>query len=60
MPGRSVAAAWDMKGSCKDDGFLSLSEFALAQHFIKMKLAGQDLPASLPPQMVPPPEANRA
>jgi len=35
------------------DGYLTLYEFSLAMHFIKMKLDGQDLPASLPPQMLP-------
>jgi len=59
LPSKVLHAIWNLSDVDKD-GFLSLSEFALAQHFIKMKLAGQDLPASLPPQMAPPPEANRA
>lgn len=35
------------------DGALTLYEYALAMHFVKMKLAGLDLPPSLPPQMLP-------
>jgi len=35
------------------DGFLTLPEYALAMHLIKMKLSGQDLPTELPAEMVP-------
>jgi len=33
--------------------FLTLPEYALAMHLIKMKLSGQDLPTELPAEMVP-------
>jgi len=39
------------------DGALTLYEFALAMHFVKMQLAEVPLPATLPPQMAEPPEA---
>ncbi|CAJ1346824.1 unnamed protein product, partial [Effrenium voratum] len=57
LPSKVLHAIWNLADVDKD-GALTLSEFALAQHLIKMKLAGQDLPASLPPQMLPP--ENRA
>jgi len=38
------------------DGALTLYEYALAMHFIKMKQDGQDLPQMLPLQMHPAPE----
>jgi len=36
------------------DGSLTLYEYALVQHLIKMKLEGQDLPFSLPANMAAP------
>lgn len=57
-PLQVLHAIWNLSDVDKD-GALTQAEFALAKHFIKMKLEGQDLPPTLPPQMVPPPE-NRA
>ena len=36
------------------DGRLTRDGFAVAMHLIKKKLAGQDIPAKLPPSLMPP------
>ena len=36
------------------DGRLSRDEFAVAMHLIRAKLAGKDVPDSLPPTLIPP------
>ena len=36
------------------DGRLTRDGFAVAMHLIQKKLAGQDIPATLPPSLVPP------
>ena len=46
--GQVLHAIWNLSDVDKD-GALTLAEFALAKHFIKMKLEGQDLPPTLPP-----------
>jgi len=52
LPSNALHKVWSLADIDKD-GALTLYEFSLAMHFIKMKLDGQDLPASLPPQMLP-------
>lgn len=52
LPSAVLHTIWNLADT-DQDGFLSLPEFALAQHLIKMKLSGQDLPTHLPPEMVP-------
>lgn len=53
LPSNVLHKVWTLADFDKD-GCLTLYEFALAMHFMKMKLDGHDLPASLPPQMQPP------
>lgn len=55
LPSKVLHAIWNLSDVDKD-GALTLAEFALAKHFIKMKLEGQDLPPTLPAQMIPPPD----
>eukprot|EP00913_Durusdinium_trenchii_P025428 g23872.t1 len=50
LPSKVLHAIWNLSDVDKD-GALTQAEFALAKHFIKMKLEGQDLPPTLPPQM---------
>jgi epidermal growth factor receptor substrate 15 len=38
----------------KNEGRLSKDGFAIAMHLIQNKLAGKDVPASLPPTLIPP------
>jgi len=52
LPSNALHKIWSL-ADVDRDGALTLYEFSLAMHFIKMKLNGQDLPASLPPQMLP-------
>jgi hypothetical protein len=52
LPSPVLHTIWGL-ADVDQDGMLSLQEFALAKHFIKMKLSGQDLPTILPPDMVP-------
>jgi len=57
LPSKVLHQIWTMADVDKD-GALTLYEFALAQHFIKMKQDGQDLPQMLPLQMHPSPEIS--
>jgi len=52
LPSNALHKIWALADVDKD-GALTLNEYALAMHFIKMKLDGQDLPLKLPPQMMP-------
>lgn len=52
LPSTVLHKVWTLADVDKD-GALSLPEFALAMHFVKMRLDGQDLPASLPENMIP-------
>jgi GTPase SAR1 family protein len=52
LPSNVLHKVWNLADYDKD-GFLTLYEYSLAAHFIKMRLDGQDLPATLPPNMTP-------
>merc|ERR1712039_245742 len=52
LPSNVLHKVWTL-GDVDKDGLLTLYEYALAMHFIKMRLDGQDLPATVPPQMLP-------
>lgn len=52
LPSKVLHQIWTLADVDKD-GALTLHEYALAMHFIKMKQEGLDLPASLPLQMLP-------
>jgi len=52
LPSNVLHKIWNLADIDKD-GMLSLYEFAVAMHLIKMRLDGQDLPAALPPSMLP-------
>uniref|UniRef100_A0A7S0BAU3 Uncharacterized protein n=1 Tax=Pyrodinium bahamense TaxID=73915 RepID=A0A7S0BAU3_9DINO len=52
LPSSALHKIWSLADVDKD-GMLTLYEYALAKHFIKMRLDGQDLPPSLPPAMMP-------
>jgi EH domain-containing protein 1 len=52
LPSNVLHKVWTLADVDKD-GSLTLYEYALAMHFIKMRLDGQDLPPALPPQMHP-------
>merc|ERR1711920_571226 len=52
LPSNILHKVWTLADTDKD-GYLTLYEFSLAMHFVKMRLDGQDLPSSLPPNMVP-------
>ncbi|CAK0803332.1 unnamed protein product [Prorocentrum cordatum] len=52
LPSSILREVWALADADKD-GMLTLYEYALAMHFIKMKLNGQDLPAALPEKMHP-------
>ncbi|KAL7418732.1 hypothetical protein Q5752_006415 [Cryptotrichosporon argae] len=49
----SLAKVWDLS-DIRQEGRLDRNEFAVAMHLINAKLAGQDLPASLPDSLIPP------
>jgi len=52
LPSTVLHRVWALADIDKD-GLLSLPEYALAMHLIKMKLDGQDLPLQTPPDMLP-------
>jgi len=52
LPSNVLHRIWAL-ADMDQDGALTLAEYALARHLVEMKLKGQDLPISLPPEMVP-------
>jgi len=64
LPSNVLHKVWGLADVDKD-GLLNLNEWALARHLIKMRLDGQELPQTLPPQMLiegmagPPPPAAK-
>nr|XP_057946595.1 EH domain-containing protein 4-like [Doryrhamphus excisus] len=53
LPNTVLGKIWKL-ADCDHDGMLDDEEFALAQHLIKVKLEGYELPADLPLHLVPP------
>lgn len=53
LPNTVLGKIWKLADVDKD-GFLDDEEFALANHLIKVKLEGHELPAELPIHLVPP------
>ncbi|KAM8833401.1 EH domain-containing protein 4 [Synchiropus picturatus] len=53
LPNTVLGKIWKLADR-DNDGMLDDEEFALAQHLIKIKLEGYELPAELPPHLVPP------
>lgn len=53
LPNTVLGKIWKLADVDKD-GYLDDEEFALANHLIKVKLQGHELPACLPPHLVPP------
>lgn len=57
LPNSVLGKIWKLSDIDKD-GFLDDEEFALAMHLIRVKIDGHDLPADLPPHLVPPSKRN--
>lgn len=53
LPNTVLGKIWKL-ADVDRDGFLDDEEFALANHLIKVKLEGHELPAELPGHLVPP------
>lgn len=53
LPNVVLGKIWNLADVDKD-GYLDDEEFALANHLIKVKLEGYELPAKLPNHLVPP------
>uniref|UniRef100_A0A2K5PB01 EH domain-containing protein 1 n=8 Tax=Simiiformes TaxID=314293 RepID=A0A2K5PB01_CEBIM len=53
LPNTVLGKIWKL-ADVDRDGLLDDEEFALANHLIKVKLEGHELPADLPPHLVPP------
>eukprot|EP00071_Canis_lupus_P011340 XP_005631565.1 EH domain-containing protein 1 isoform X1 [Canis lupus familiaris] len=53
LPNTVLGKIWKLADVDKD-GLLDDEEFALANHLIKVKLEGHELPADLPPHLIPP------
>ncbi|KAG9352012.1 hypothetical protein AGOR_G00029180 [Albula goreensis] len=58
LPNTVLGKIWKLADVDKD-GFLDDDEFALANHLIKVKLQGHELPAELPEHLVPPSKRSR-
>lgn len=52
LPSNVLHRIWTLADVDKD-GFLTLPEYALAVHLVRMKLHGQDLPEVISPEMLP-------
>ncbi|XP_042296821.1 EH domain-containing protein 1 isoform X2 [Sceloporus undulatus] len=53
LPNTVLGKIWKL-ADVDRDGLLDDEEFALANHLIKVKLEGHELPAELPPHLIPP------
>ncbi|CAL8303393.1 unnamed protein product [Boreogadus saida] len=53
LPNTVLGKIWKL-ADCDHDGMLDDQEFALAQHLIKVKLEGYEIPSELPAHLVPP------
>ncbi|KAF6103148.1 EH domain containing 1 [Phyllostomus discolor] len=53
LPNTVLGKIWKLADVDKD-GLLDDEEFALANHLIKVKLEGHELPTDLPPHLIPP------
>ncbi|KAI4798181.1 hypothetical protein KUCAC02_022223 [Chaenocephalus aceratus] len=53
LPNTVLGKIWKL-ADCDKDGMLDDEEFALAQHLMKVKLEGYELPSELPDHLVPP------
>ncbi|OBZ75406.1 EH domain-containing and endocytosis protein 1 [Grifola frondosa] len=53
LPEDVLAQVWDL-ADLNNDGRLTRDGFAVAMHLIQRKLTGKDIPASLPPTLIPP------
>lgn len=58
LPNSVLGKVWKLADVDKD-GMLDSDEFALAMHLINIKLDGHDIPAELPPHLVPPSKRGR-
>ncbi|KAG7484759.1 hypothetical protein MATL_G00053550 [Megalops atlanticus] len=58
LPNTVLGKIWKLADVDKD-GFLDDEEFALANHLIKVKLQGHELPAELPDHLIPPSKRGR-
>ncbi|XP_013929814.1 PREDICTED: EH domain-containing protein 3-like [Thamnophis sirtalis] len=59
LPSTMLGKVWKLSNIDKD-GMLDDEEFALANHLIKVKLEGHELPSELPPHLVPPSKRKMA
>ncbi|XP_069118598.1 EH domain-containing protein 3-like [Argopecten irradians] len=57
LPNSVLGKIWKLSDIDKD-GMLDMDEWALANHLVKIKLEGNDLPAELPKHLVPPSKTN--
>ncbi|KAG6878787.1 hypothetical protein C0993_008086 [Termitomyces sp. T159_Od127] len=53
LPGEELARVWDL-ADITNNGRLTRDGFAIAMYLIHKRLAGVELPATLPPSLVPP------
>lgn len=52
LPSNVLQRIW-MLADVDKDGYLTLREYSIAMHLVRMKLDGQDLPDTLPDEMLP-------
>ena len=58
LPNSVLGKIWKLADVDKD-GMLDMEEWALANHLIRVKLEGNELPAELPTHLYPPSKTDR-
>lgn len=53
LPNTELALIWRLS-DVDNDGQLDLEQWALANHLVKVRLEGHDLPQTLPEHLLPP------
>jgi len=53
LPNTELALIWRLS-DVDNDGLLNLEQWALANHLVKIRLSGHELPHTLPDHLIPP------
>lgn len=57
LPNTELALIWRL-ADVDNDGYFDIKQWALANHLLKIRLAGHELPHTLPHHLLPPASKN--